>query len=53
LIKGKDVSISTLDFDRIVVPLKTELGVITAHLALRESPPGVRESNFVDVAIHA
>jgi chemotaxis protein CheX len=39
LIKGRNVSISTLDFDRIVVPLITDLGEITTHLALREVAP--------------
>lgn len=37
LIEGKDVEISTLDFQRIVVPLKTEAGMVTVHLGLRES----------------
>ena len=37
LIEGKDVEISTLDFQRIVVPLKTEAGMVAVHLGLRES----------------
>lgn len=37
LIEGKDVEISTLDFQRIVVPLATEVGTVTVHLGLRES----------------
>lgn len=38
LILGRGVTISTLDFSRIVVPLTCDLGQITVHLALRESP---------------
>lgn len=53
LVKGQNINISTLDFDRIVVPLGTELGNITAHLALRESPPGVQDSNFVNVSVQS
>jgi chemotaxis protein CheX len=37
LIQGKGTLISTLDFDRLQVPLKTEIGEIQIHLALRES----------------
>jgi chemotaxis protein CheX len=33
---GSGVQISTLDFPRIVVPLDTQFGRFTAHLALRE-----------------
>lgn len=52
LIQGKGVKISTLDFSRIVVPLVTDLGEITVHLALRETPPGGQEnSEFVPVDI--
>lgn len=49
IIQGKEITISTLDFSRIVVPLKTDLGPITAHLALRESPPGMKDSNYVPI----
>ena len=35
VITGKGVEISTLDFPRIVVPLNTDLGTLTVHLALR------------------
>jgi len=38
LILGSSIQISTLDFPRIVVPLHTDLGSITVHLALRENP---------------
>lgn len=37
VISGQNVKISTLDFARIVVPLKTELGTIEIHLAIREN----------------
>ncbi len=37
---GSGIQISTLDFPRIVVPLNTELGYFTVHLALREKPDG-------------
>lgn len=33
---GSGVQISTLDFPRIVVPLRTRSGIFTVHLALRE-----------------
>lgn len=51
LVIGAGVSISTLDFARIVVPLSTEAGLLTIHLALRESPPGVVQSNYVPVSV--
>jgi chemotaxis protein CheX len=53
LILGQGVSISTLDFARVVVPLSTESGILSVHLALRESPPGMHDSNFVPVTIPA
>ncbi len=53
VIEGRGVKISTLDFSRIVVPLTTEAGDIIIHLALRESPPGMRDTNFVPVAVTA
>jgi chemotaxis protein CheX len=37
LIEGKDVEISTLDFQRITVPLQTDAGMVTVHLGIRES----------------
>ncbi len=47
---GSGVQISTLDFPRIVVPLETQFGCFTAHLALKEKPlaPGERE-DFVSL----
>ena len=53
LIEGKDVKISTLDFSRIIVPLKTKVGDIVVQLAVRESPPGMFEKNFVPVTVNA
>ncbi len=40
LIEGKGIQISTLDFSRITVPLITDFGEITVHLALRENING-------------
>jgi chemotaxis protein CheX len=40
VLTGKGVEISTLDFPRIVVPLTTQYGVLTVHLALRVKKPG-------------
>lgn len=51
LIQGKNIQISTLDFPRIVVPLKTELGDILVHLALRESQQGANARSFVPISI--
>lgn len=51
LIHGQGVTISTLDFARVVVPLTTELGEISVHLALREAPPGAAPSTFVPVMV--
>lgn len=53
LIQGKGLTISTLDFARILVPLTTEVGQITIHLALRERPPGMEDSSFVPVTLPA
>ena len=36
LLVGKGATISTLDFARLVVPLASEYGSVTIHLALRE-----------------
>jgi chemotaxis protein CheX len=51
LIQGKGVTISTLDFARVIVPLRSEAGEIIVHLAVRESPPGLRNANFVPVTV--
>jgi chemotaxis protein CheX len=37
---GSGIQISTLDFPRIVVPLDTECGFFTVHLALKEKTGG-------------
>jgi chemotaxis protein CheX len=36
MVLGKGTLISTLDFERLHVPLETELGTLQIHLALRE-----------------
>ena len=41
---GSGVEISTLDFHRIVVPLETQFGAFTVHLALREKAPGMQNN---------
>jgi len=40
VLNGSGVQVSTLDFPRIVVPLSTQFGTLTAHLALREKKQG-------------
>lgn len=37
LIQGEGAQLSTLDYPRLVVPLMTGVGMITVHLALKES----------------
>ncbi|MCJ7624396.1 MAG: chemotaxis protein CheX [Anaerolineaceae bacterium] len=51
LIQGSGITISTLDFSRIMVPLITEVGDILVHSALRESPPGLQDRNFVPMTV--
>jgi chemotaxis protein CheX len=48
---GSGVQISTLDFPRIVVPLETEFGCFTAHLALKEKRigPGAQPEEFISL----
>jgi chemotaxis protein CheX len=41
VLMGKGIQISTLDFPRIVVPLETQFGSFTIHLALRQKALGV------------
>lgn len=41
VLTGNGIEISTLDFSRLVVPLTTQFGIFTVHLALRERVPGV------------
>ena len=52
LIQGKAVTISTLDFSRLVVPLTTDLGELTVHLALREHANDAAEP-VVRLAVNA
>ena len=53
IITGKGVQISTLDFPRIIVPLRSQLGDIMVHLALKETQPGHEENpeDFVKLTI--
>ena len=51
LIQGRNIQISTLDFHRIVVPIKTDLGEIVVHLALRESEAGSSSRSFVPLSM--
>lgn len=39
LIVGKGTTISTLDIDRLIVPLQTSAGVLRLDLAIREAAP--------------
>jgi chemotaxis protein CheX len=39
LLTGEGEKIAEYDFSRIVVPLESEVGKISIHLALREAPP--------------
>ncbi|RMH46431.1 MAG: chemotaxis protein CheX [Gammaproteobacteria bacterium] len=38
LVVGRNTMLSTLDFKRLVVPLLTDYGPLSIHLALREAP---------------
>ena len=40
VLTGSGIEISTLDFHRIVVPLETQFGTLTVHLALKEKASG-------------
>jgi chemotaxis protein CheX len=53
VITGKGIQVSTLDFPRLVVPLETELGTMTVHLALRENTPGAQDSpeDFISLLV--
>ncbi len=53
VISGKNVQISTLDFPRLVIPLTTDLGDLTVHLALKESVPGLPNNleDFVPLTV--
>ena len=41
LVVGRGTLLSTLDFKRLVVPLKTSFGDMSIHIALREDPKAV------------
>lgn len=47
LILGDGAKLSTLDYPRLVVPLQTELGMITVHLALKESSSVVKQGERI------
>jgi chemotaxis protein CheX len=53
VITGKGVQVSTLDFPRLVVPLDTELGMMTVHIALRENANGAKENpeDFISLLV--
>lgn len=51
LIVGKGSRISTLDIDRLIVPLETELGILRLSLALRESKGGERPANGAKASV--
>jgi chemotaxis protein CheX len=53
MILGQGVQISTLDFPRLVVPLKSDSGVMTVHLALREGQANQenRPEEFVQLTV--
>jgi chemotaxis protein CheX len=53
LIQGRGVTISTLDFSRVVVPLTCALGQLTVHLALRERLSAGPAGNFVPLVAGA
>jgi chemotaxis protein CheX len=40
VLTGNGIEISTLDFPRIMVPLDTQFGTLTVHLALKTKKPG-------------
>ena len=49
VLHGNGIEVSTLDFPRIVVPLDTQVGVLTVHLALREKAPGQSPEDFISL----
>ncbi|HHH83531.1 MAG TPA: chemotaxis protein CheX [Chloroflexi bacterium] len=53
LVQGKGAKISTLQFPRIVVPLMTEVGVLTVHIALRQTPANASSDVFVPLLPNA
>jgi chemotaxis protein CheX len=53
LILGKGVTISTLDFARVVVPLSFDGGTVIVHLALRESTGETKDASLIPVTTPA
>lgn len=51
VIQGSNVEISTLNFSRVVVPMTTEVGIVTTHLALRETPVGSPGKGHVPLSV--
>jgi len=51
VIVGENVQVSTVDFTRIAVPLKTDLGEITVHLSLQEKKKTAAKGQFVAAEI--
>ncbi|MBN1267491.1 MAG: chemotaxis protein CheX [Anaerolineales bacterium] len=49
VIEGQGAKVSMVDFSRIIIPLTTDAGIITAHLALRESSLDHENNNFVQL----
>ncbi|MCX6066286.1 MAG: chemotaxis protein CheX [Chloroflexi bacterium] len=51
VLTGNGIEVSTLDFPRIVVPLSTQFGIFTVHLALKEKAPGElhRPEDFISL----
>lgn len=47
VLTGSGIEISTLDFHRIVVPLETQFGTLTVHLALKEKASGEATAEFM------
>lgn len=49
LIRGSGVTLSTLEFKRISVPLINEIGEINVHLALEQSPVDRQGENHIPI----
>ncbi len=53
LIQGRGVTISTLDFSRLVVPLVTEHGELVVHLALRQSASDKQNVGLIPLVVES
>ncbi|KAA3648422.1 MAG: chemotaxis protein CheX [Chloroflexi bacterium] len=51
LVQGQSIEISTVEFQRVVVPLETEVGIITAHLALREAQASADNMPYIPIQV--